>query len=337
MRAFVTGATGFLGTHLIQALDRDGWEIAALHRPASDVRELRKCKHVELVPGDILDLESLRNGMPDGVDAVFHVAGSVANLPHRLENTRFEVNQTGTRNVVEVCRQKRIGRLVHTSTVLTYDFRAPRPFNEDAPPNAWCQDAYARSKRLADIEVEKGVAAGLDAVFIHPSAMFGSFDKQTWSKMFLELERGMPLPFAPPGSASVCHAPKVAEAHVAAFHTGARNRHYILGGPDVTWLEVMREVALILGRPGPLWRLPTALFKLYGWTEFGVSSLIGREPMLTPHTIEMLSEPVHTDSSRAIKELGYRPSSLHEMLMDCYTWMIEAGMLVRTPQVSKAV
>ena len=73
------------------------------------------------------------------------------------------------------------------------------------------------------------------------------------------------------------------------------------------------------------------------WTEFGISTLIGREPMLTPHTITMLSEPVHSDSSRAIKELGYQPSSLKEMLMDCYTWMVETGMLARAPEVSKAV
>lgn len=329
MRAFVTGATGFLGTHLIRALDREGWEIVALHRPGSDLRELRKCERAELVPGDILDPESLRRGIPEGADAVFHVAGSVAHLPHRQEKTRYEINQRGTRHVVEACLQKKVGRLVHTSTVLTYDFRRPEPFNEDAPPNDWCQDAYARSKRLADIEVEKGVASGLDAVFLHPSAMFGSFDKATWSKMFLEIERGLPLPFAPPGGGSVCHASRVAEAHVAAFHAGPPGRHYILGGPDVTWLDVMKEVSKILGRPGPILRLPTPLFKAYGWTEFGVSTLIGREPMVTPHTIEMLSERVFSDSGRAIRELGYRPSSLEEMLRDCYEWMVDAGMLPR--------
>jgi len=338
MKAFVTGATGFLGTHLVKALERDGWEIIALHRRSSDLRELRKCRRVTLVEGDVLDRAALLRGMPEGVDAVFHAAASVANMPHRLEHTRYAVNQDGTRNIVEASLEKKALRFVYTSTVLTYDFRAARrPFNEDAPPNDWCRDAYIQSKRLADIEVEKGAAAGLDAVFLHPSAMFGAYDKQTWSKMFLEVERGLPLPFAPPAGGSVCHAAPVAEAHVAAYRLGARNRHYILGGPDVTWLEVMREVSALLERPAPVAALPVPVFKLYGWTEFGISSLLRREPMLTPHAIATLSERVYSDSSRAVRELGYRPSSLREMLRDCHRWMIETGMLARASRVPGAL
>ena len=327
MRAFVTGATGFIGTHVAQRLSARGWSVLALRRPSSDVSELLKLPRVELVEGDITDRESLRRCVPEGIDAVFHVAGSVAILPSRLEHTRYGVNQAGTRNVVDACLEKKAGRLVYTSTVLTYDFRAGRPVTEDTPPNLWWDDAYGKSKRLADAEVERGAAAGLDTVFLHPSAVFGAHDKTAWSRMFVEIKRGLPLPFAPPGGGSVCHARPVADAHVAAFEKGRRGRHYILGGPDVTWLEVAQEIGRLLGVKAPSLKLPVPLFKAYGWSEYLLSSALGRRPSLSPHVIETLCIDVYSDSSRAVRELGYAPSSLREMLEDCHRWMLAERML----------
>lgn len=327
MKAFVTGATGFLGTPLIQELDKDGWDITALHRPSSDLRELKKAKHFHSAVGDILDIESLRRGIPEGVDAVFHVAGSVGNLPHSKEGTRYDVNQKGTQNVVQVCLEKNIRRLIYTSTVVTYDFHAMKPVTERAPYNDWSRDPYVHSKTLAEIEVRKAEAQGLDVVYLHPSAMFGAYDKATWSKMFLEIERGLPLPVAPPGGGSVCHSRKVARAHVDAYYKGGKGSHYILGGPDVTWLQVTQAIARLLGKPEPKIALPISLFKIYGRVEFLASTLVHREPMLTPHTVDILSETIFSDSSLAIREINYQPSSLEEMLKECYDWMLEVGML----------
>lgn len=321
MKAFITGGTGFLGTHLIQELDSLGWEIIALHRASSDLTELKKCKKVSFVLGDVTDIESLRQGMPENVEAVFHCAGSVGNLPHSQENSRYLVNQIGTRNIVDVCKEKHVGRIIYTTTVLTYDYRACQPLTDRAPRNLWSQDAYIKSKRLADEEMDRGLATGLDIVYMHPSALFGSYDKDTWSKMFREVKRGLPTPFAPPLTFSVSHARAVAKAHVSAFHKGQRGAHYLLGGPDVSMLEVLQEVARLLNTKGPTISIPGFLFKIYGWSEFLISTLIGREPMLTPHTIHIFCEKVHCDSSKAIQELDYVSPSLNEMLLDCYQWM----------------
>lgn len=329
MKAFITGGTGFVGTHIIQELDKDGWEIIALHRKNSDLTELKKCRKVEFVLGDITDIESLRAAIPNEVDAVFHTAGSVANLPHAQENTRYDINLEGTKNVVQVCLEKKIGRMIYTSTVVTYDFHQKGKVNESFPKNYWCKDQYVNSKRLAEDEVEKAQSLGLNVVYMHPSAIFGAYDKQTWSKMFLEIERGLPLPFAPPGGGSVCHARKVARAHVDAFSKGKAGEHYILGGPDVTWIEVAKVIAKILDKKPPIAALPNLVFKLYGVMEFLISTQIGREPTLTPHIINLLSEYVYSDSTKAISELNYQPSSLSEMLCDCYDWMLKSKMIKR--------
>lgn len=327
MRAFVTGGTGFLGTYLVQLLDREGWDIIALHRPNSDLRALAGCTRVRTVAGDITDIASLRRALPESTEAAFHVAGSAEQLPHSEEPKRYRINHEGTRNVLQVCQEKRIGRLVHTSTIATYDYRAPQPLTEDSPANDWSRDAYIHSKRLAEIEIDKARAGGLDAIVLHPCAIFGAYDKSSWSKLFLEIERGLPLPVAPPGGIDTCHAAGVAAAHLAAFHRAPRNRHYILGGPAVSYLELAQAVARILCRPGPRVTLPAPLFKLFGYAEFAVSALLRRTPVFTPHTITLMSEKFHANSGRAIAELGYCASSLDEMLIDCYCWMVRAGML----------
>lgn len=329
MKAFITGGTGFVGTHIIQELDKDGWEIIALHRKNSDLTELKKCQKVQFVLGDITDIQSLRLAIPENVDAVFHTAGSVANLPHAQENTRYDINLEGTKNVVQVCLEKHIGKMIYTSTVVTYDFHQKGKINESFPKNYWSKDQYVNSKRLAEDEVEKAQAKGLRVVYLHPSAIFGAYDKQTWSKMFLEIERGLPLPFAPPGGGSVCHARKVARAHVDAYSKGKPGEHYILGGPDVTWIEVTKAIAKILRRKAPIAALPNLIFRAYGTLEFLISTQIGREPTLTPHIIDLLTEYIYSDSSKAIRELNYNPSSLEEMLSDCYEWMLKSKMIHR--------
>jgi dihydroflavonol-4-reductase len=336
MKAFITGATGFLGTHVVFNLIKEGWDIIILKRTNSDISEFKDFKNIQYVIGDITDIESLRVGIPEKIDAVFHVAGSVAHLPHHLEHTRYNINVKGTKNMVDVCLEKKIGRFIYTSTVLVYDFHTKKSFNETAPLNQWCKDPYINSKKLAEEEVMKGIKQGLDAVIMQPSAVFGSFDKATWSKMFLEIERGLPFPFAPYGGGSVCHVKKVAEAHVKAFHQGEKGARYILGGPDASWLEIMQEIAKMLDKKGPKWKLPTPIFKAYGWAEFLISThILRRDPMLTPHSIDILCESVYSDSSLAAKELGYQSSTITEMLQDCHEWMIKVKMLKPNSLVSR--
>lgn len=322
MKAFITGATGFIGTHVVNYLSREGWELVILKRPNSDISEFSNLKNIKYVIGDITDIESLRAGMPEGVDAVYHMAGSVAHMPHHLEHTRYGINVQGTKNVVEICLEKNIKRLIYTSTVLVYDFHAEKIINENTRMNEWYKDPYANSKKLAEDEVNIGVNKGLDVVFMHPSAVFGSYDKATWSKMFIEVNRGLPMPFAPKGGGSVCFVKSVAKAHVEAFKKGKKGEHYILGGPDVTWIEVIAEISKLLKKSPPKFELPVIIFKFYGYCEFYISTyILKREPMLTPHSIDILSEYVYSDSSKAIRDLSYEFSSLKEMLVDCYIWM----------------
>jgi nucleoside-diphosphate-sugar epimerase len=325
--AFVTGSTGFLGITLTQELVEEGWRVLAFHRPSSDTTELKKLDSVDFAVGDVTEYGSVLRATPEGVDAVFHAAGSVGFLDPSQEKMQFETNVTGTRNVITAAREKNVGRVIYTSSVLTYDYTKVRRVDENSPRHENCRFNYVKSKYLGDLEVERGLKQGLDVVFIHPSAIFGAYDRDTWSKMFREIASGLRVPAAPPGGASVCHMREVARTHVSAFERGRTGHHYILGGPDKSIREIADAIARLLGRPGPVLNIPGWLFRSLGWCEYKVSKLLGREPMVTPSMAEMLCLTILCSSAKAERELGYRPASLETMVEDCYRWMLSEKLL----------
>ena len=128
--AFVTGATGFLGLNLVQQLTEQGWTVTVLHRPSSNLTYLNRFP-VTLAVGEIEDAASLHQAMPDGLDAVFHVAGDVSFWSgHKARQTRTNVD--GTRNVLAVARAKGVRRFLHTSSIAVYGIQ-PGEFDESAP------------------------------------------------------------------------------------------------------------------------------------------------------------------------------------------------------------
>ena len=201
---FITGATGFLGLNVVDALLAQGWRVVALHRSHSNVSRLRE-RNVSLAEGALDDRASLERAIPGGCDAVFHLAGNVSMWSgHDAQQTRDNVD--GTRNVAAAALAKGARRFVHTSTVAVWGRQARVPFDETAPKNgATSIMNYARSKLRGEDEVKAAVAAGLDAVILNPCHIVGRYDVNGWSKM-ISLVAGGKLPGVPPGRGSFCDA-----------------------------------------------------------------------------------------------------------------------------------
>jgi nucleoside-diphosphate-sugar epimerase len=327
VKAFVTGGTGFLGAHLIHELSKQGWNIQVLRREKSDISRIEDLAGVEFVYGDITDIESLRKTIPEKVDAVFHLAGSVAVLPAHLEHTRFAINEQGTKNMVDVCLEKQIGRFIYTSTVAIFDWNYGPRIDESYPKNEWSDDQYVNSKKLADDEVDKGVKRGLDAVYLHPSAIFGRYDRDGWATVFKEIKKGLPFNMSSPGGGSICNARTVMAAHVKAFHVAGKGERYILGGPDYTWYEVMQKISGILGLPPLRKPLPHPLFNLTCMLERFFSGLMKKEPLLSKHVQDIVGAYIYSSSDKAVKELEYDVSNIDEMLGESYESLKEEGLI----------
>lgn len=318
MRAFVTGATGFVGHNLVDELRAAGWDVVALARRDSDTRHLTALG-VELRDGSVTDGDSVLAAMPEGVDAVFHVAGNTS-MWKRGDAQQTLVNVGGTANVVRAAIARRARRVVHTSSVGAFGHHHERVV-ETTPSNAassWIN--YIRTKHAAELEVLKGVAEGLDAVIINPPHIVGPHDRRNWSRLF-RLVRDGKLPGIPPGAGSWCHVREVARVHIAAAGLGRTGERYLLGGVDATFLETLQAIGRLVGKPVPRKPLPAFVLKSVALANELVSHVTGREPDITPEGAALVCERILTDCGKAVRELGYRPVALETMLADCWEWM----------------
>jgi nucleoside-diphosphate-sugar epimerase len=322
--AFVTGGTGFLGLNLIAQLVDGGWDITALHRPSSDLTHLRR-HPVRLVAGSVEDRDSVRQAMPERVDAVFHLAGDL-NLWSRRNAQQTQCNVEGTRNVVEAALERRAGRLLHTSTIAVYGLQ-DQPVIETSPRLGERSSVnYFRTKALAEAEVHRGIERGLDAVILNPANIVGPYDRANWSRLFRLVAEGK-LPGIPPGRGSFCHVAAVARAHVAAVDRGRSGENYLLGGTDASYLDVLRIVGELIGRPVGTRPVPALVLHAVGWVSHWASYLTNQAPDVTPEVATMLCVSLLCRSDKAIRELGYRPVPLRVMLEDCHRWLVESGQL----------
>ncbi len=324
MTAFVTGATGFVGSHLTKELLAGGWHVTALHRDTSDLSKL-DCDSIDMVVGDITDLESLQSAIPKRVAAVFHVAGNTG-LWSPGNEKQWRENVGGTRNMVIASLEAEAQRLVYTSTASIYGLQEGR-IDEESPRlggESWVN--YQRSKFQAEEEVLQGIEMGLDAVVINPSNILGCSDTKGWAR-FIQWVVSSDLLVIPPGSASFCHVTEVAKAHIEAFERGRTGDRYLLGGADASFLDLTRMIGDLEGRRKFVILLPRWLAKCLGRLSRSWAVRFESPPIMTPESVEELTLQLLCDCSKAERELGYRPVELTFMLQESYSWLKGEGLL----------
>ena len=322
--AFVTGSTGFLGLNLIQQLTEAGWDVTALHRASSNLAYLQRFP-VTSVVGEIEDLDSLDKAMPDGVDAVFHVAGDVSFWSaHRAR--QWKTNVDGTHTMVETARRKGVKRFIHTSSIAVYGPQSG-VIDETAPHLGKSSRAgYLQTKALAEEEVRKGIASGLDAVILNPANIVGPYDLTNWSRLFRLIAEDK-LPGIPPGRAPFCHVAEVAKAHIAAYEKGRTGENYILAGTDATYLEAFAVAGQLIGHAVPKKPIPALVLQMFGRVSDWGSRFTHKEPDMTPELAALLSSTLLCKSDKAVRELDYQTVPLQTMFEDCYRWMVAEGMM----------
>jgi nucleoside-diphosphate-sugar epimerase len=322
--AFVTGSTGFLGLNLIEQLTQADWDVVALHRLNSNLSYLRNFP-VETVEGDLTSLVSLRRAIPQGIDAVFHVAADTS-MWSRHNARQTETNVAGTANVLEAARKAKVRRFVHTSTWNTYGLEQGE-ISETCPQlgrSSWIN--YNRTKFLAEELVRDAVGDGLDAVIINPCHIMGRYDRHGWARIIIDLCNRW-IPAAPPGAGTFCHAQEAAKAHIAAVERGRVGQNYLLSGDFVSLLEVLSNVGEVARCSAPKRTLPATAFRIAAHVNVVLASITGREPKLTPEGVEMVCVNAKVVSTLAQRELGYKPAPLLTAIRDSYAWLKAQGHL----------
>lgn len=322
--AFVTGATGFLGHHIVELLQGKGWTVTALVRQNTVARHLER-PGIQTVAGDILDRRSLQKGMPEGVDAVFHVAASTAQW-RPMNRMQHEVNVTGTRNMVETALEQSCGRFIHTSSIAVYGIHHGH-ITENSSSNALERGSgYMKTKYMAEQEVEAGIEKGLDAVFVNPPHIMGRYDRKNWASLIRMVAEDK-LPGIPPGKGSFSHAPAVARAHLRAVEKGRTGERYLLGGTEATFLDLIAETGRLLEIPVGNRVTPAWILRIVGHLSDWISRVTRNEPDLTPEKVQLVTESLTCSGEKAQRELDYQPVPITVMLEDTISWMRSEGML----------
>lgn len=323
--AFVTGATGFVGLNLIRELLDQDWEVIAMHRSTSDLSYLTPLRGVERVIGDVTDKHSLRGLIPRNVDCVFHTAGNTS-LWERSHVEQLKVNVKGTRHVLRAALEAHARRFVHTSSIVAYGLHGGT-ITEETPTRGNASPInYVRSKALAEREVRKAANHGLKTVLINPAHMIGPYDTANWARMF-RLVQQRRLPAVPAGGGSFAHVREVARGMIAAAEQGRVGHNYLLGGAQLSYLGLVKQISEVLGVRRRVLVAPARVLDAYARVEEWVAPLFGREPDITRDAVALLSENFYCSSKKAENELGYRTQTAEKMLSDCLRWLRDQQLL----------
>ncbi|SLN33122.1 NAD-dependent epimerase/dehydratase family protein [Oceanibacterium hippocampi] len=323
-QAFVTGGTGFLGRNLIEQLCQAGWSVTALHRPESDISALDGYP-VTLASGALLEPDSLARAIPEGVDAVFHVAANTSVWSRNNERQTAE-NVDGTKNMLAAARAAGAKRFIHTSTWNVYGLEHDAISETTTKTGADSWINYSRSKALAEEAALAANAPGFEVVVLNPAHVIGRYDRDNWARMIRMVDSGK-LPGVPPGAGSFAHAEEVARAHISAAQRGRAGANYLLGGTDASFLEVVTTIGRMLGKKTPKRTFSGVMVRLVARAKALGASVTGKEPDFTPEAAEMVLGHPRIVSSKAANELGYRKVSINVMLDDSIRWLRAEGLI----------
>jgi dihydroflavonol-4-reductase len=325
MKVFVTGATGFIGGQLTRELLADGCTVRVLVRPGSDRRNLVGLD-VELWEGDLLDRDNLEQALA-GIDTLYHAAADYR-LWTRNPAVMYDINVTGTRNILEAALANNVRKVVYTSSVGTLGNPGDgRPGNE-ATPVAFSDMVgdYKKSKYLAEQEAETFLQRGLPLVIVNPSTPVGPGDVKPTptGKIIVDfLNRKMPA-YLDTGL-NIIDVADCARGHILAAEKGEIGRKYILGNEDLTLRQILDLLAEITGLPAPRVRLPYTPILLAAYLNEAISGITGREPLIPLAGVRMAKKFMFFDSSRAVRELGLPRRPAAEALARAVAWFRANG------------
>jgi dihydroflavonol-4-reductase len=321
LKAFVTGATGFLGAHVARVLAEQGAELRLLVRPTSDLSNLEGL-NADRVTGDLRSPASLEKGI-SGCEVVFHVAADYR-LWVRDPEQMYRSNVEGTRALLEAARKNGVRRVVYTSSVATVGFSSNgRIADEDSPVTlADMIGHYKRSKFMAErIALEAG-RSGQDVVVVNPSTPVGEMDiKPTPSGRIVVDFLKKKFPAYVDTGLNLVDATECARGHVLALQKGRSGERYILGGENLTLKQILDKLAAITGLPSPSVKVPYVLALATGVCDEVVTGWIrGREPRATIDAVRMGRKKMFVSSAKAESELGWQMVPVDDALRRAASW-----------------
>jgi len=326
MATLVTGATGFLGSHITRKLVERGDKVRILLRKTSNTINIDGLD-VERVYGDVTDIRSVREAM-DGCDTLYHAAGLVS-FKQADYNKMEEVNVKGTNNVLTAAMEAGVKKAVYTSSVAAIGLKPGKePADEETPFDTSATDIeYIQSKYRAELEALRFVEKGLPLVIVNPSIVIGAGDVYVSTSGIILWYCKRRLPGYTDGGINLVDAEDVAIGHLLAEEKGRVGEKYILSNRNITIKELFEVLEKVTGIPRPKLKIPYFL----AYAGAYLAELIG---ISAPNYVAMDVDSIkgskyywYFDNSKAVKELGFSPRPLEKTIESTVNWFKENGYL----------
>jgi dihydroflavonol-4-reductase len=305
-RVFLTGGTGFVGSHILRELLAARYAVRALRRTAASAVEGR----IEWIEGNLGDVGAFARTL-DGCRYVIHCAALYSFSPRDRAELR-RVNVDATASLSAAAHLAGVERLILTSSSAT---------------DGHADSGYHRSK----LEQERAAfASRAPVVALLPTAPVGPGDRKPTptGKLVLDFARGKIVAKAPEnGGMNLVPVEDVARAHVAALECGRPGERYVIGGENLRMDEIWSLLAEITGRPMPAWRAPYALALAGGYFDELRCRITGGTPEIPLEGVRLARQRMYADSSKARRELGYKSTSVRAALERAVSWFRDHGYL----------
>ena len=326
MKVFLTGSTGFVGSHVARAYAAQNAELRLLARKTSSLAAIEGLS-AEIVVGDLRQPESLRPAIR-GCDALVHVAADYR-LWVRDPQQMYAANVEGTRELLRIAREEGVAKVVYTSSVATMGFKADGTIVNEETPVALSDmiGHYKRSKFLGEQEAIRAAKAGQYVMILNPTTPIGPGDaKPTPTGRIVVDFLNRKFPAYVDTGLNLVDVTEVARMHVVALKRGTPGERYILGGENLTLKQILDRMSASTGLPSPKWKVPHAVamgFAFFDETLTG--KLRGKEPRATVEAVRMGKKMMFASSAKAEGELGFQVLPVYPALRAAIDWFIAHG------------
>jgi len=301
----ITGATGLLGSAIVEALLKEDQSIRILVRNPNALKSLSPFKdQIEIIEGDVLDIFSLETAM-EGIDHVYHCAAIVSFDPNMAESM-YQINVEGTANVVNIAIEKEVNKLLHVSSIAALGrVKSGQTVTEDTEwQNSKENSQYSITKYQSEMEVWRGIAEGLNAVIINPSIILGKGNWKDDSSSLFNIGYKN-IPFYPIGMNGFVDQLDVVKAAIKLMKSEINNERFILSGADITYQDLFSWMSEQYGQAVPKYPLKSWMGQI-GWRlEKLRATLIGKMPVITKETIRTTSNRYSYSSNKVKQAIAF--------------------------------
>jgi dihydroflavonol-4-reductase len=326
LRVFITGATGFVGSHVARCYASAGADLRLLTRLNSRLESIAQL-NAETVLGDLRQPEKLRTALT-GCDALVHVAADYR-LWVRDPQEMYAANVDGTRELLKLAREVGVKRVVYTSSVATMGFKTDGTIvNEDTPVSlAEMIGHYKRSKFMGEQEAIKAARAGQHVMILNPTTPIGPGDaKPTPTGRIIVDFLNKNFPAYVDTGLNLVDVDEVARMHLAALDRGTPGDRYILGGENLTLKQILDRMSTITGLPSPNMKVPHAVAMAFAFFDENFTGrLRGKEPRATVEAVRMGKKMMFASSAKAERDLGLKVLPVYHALRSAIDWFTAHG------------